>query len=127
MNKTIALRELNKRASVQLNAAEFDLIEGMKSFDEEKVLNAFIALTGREITADDIKLAILILDLSAALTPPATLIRDPGLGGSPFNWPVRTNETILPYRQTYGGGDVMCGGGRGLTQSFTAVDDPVTH
>lgn len=124
MNKTIALVEFNKRASVQLDAKEFDLIEGMKSFDEEKVLNAFIALTGREITADDVKLAILILDLSAALTPPATLIRDPGLGGSPFNWP-KTNETI-PYRQTYGG-DVMCGGGRGLTQSFTAVDDPVTH
>ena len=107
MNKTIALVEFNKRASVQLNAKEFDLIEGMKSFDEEKVLNAFIALTGREITADDVKLAILILDLSAALTPPATLIRDPNLGGSPFNWP-KTNETI-PYRQTYGG-DVMCGG-----------------
>lgn len=128
MNKTIALRELNKRASVQLNAAEFDLIEGMKSFDEEKVLNAFIALTGREITADDIKLAILILDLSAALTPPAVLIREPQLGGSPsLPWPTRINETTLPYRQTYGGGDVMCGGGRGLTNSFTAVDDPVTH
>lgn len=111
MNKTIALNEFNKRASVKLDAKEFDLIEGMKSFDEEKVLNAFIALTGREITADDIKLAILILELSAALTPPATLIRDPGLGGSPFNWP-KTNETILPYRQTYGGGDVMCGGHR---------------
>jgi hypothetical protein len=124
MNKTIALNEFNKRASVQLNAKEFDLIEGMKSFDEEKVLNAFIALTGREITADDIKLAILIIDLSAALTPPVTLIRDPSLGGSPFNWP-RSNETA-PYRQTYGG-DVLLGGGRGMTQSFTAVDDPVTH
>lgn len=108
MNKTIALNEFNKRASATLNAAEFDLIEGMKSFDEEKVLNAFIALTGREITADDIKLAILILDLSKALTPPAVLIREPGLGGSPSIWP-RSNET-LPYRQTYGGGDVICGG-----------------
>lgn len=123
MNKTIALREFNKRASVTLDAKEFDLIEGMKSFDKEKVLGAFIALTSREITVADVELAILIIELSEALTPPATLIRDPGLGGSPFNWPVRTNETILPYRQTYGGGDVTCSGGRGMTQSFTAVED----
>lgn len=108
MNKTIALREFNKRASVKLDSKEFDLIEGMKSFDKEKVMNAFIALTGREIEQGDIELALLIIELSEALTLPATLIRDPGLGGSPFNWPVRTNETTLPYRQTYGGGDVMC-------------------
>lgn len=31
MNKTIALREFNKRASVKLDSAEFDMIEGMKS------------------------------------------------------------------------------------------------
>lgn len=107
MNKTIALREFNKRASVKLDSKEFDLIEGMKSFDKEKVMNAFIALTGREIRQEDIELAILIIELSEALTPPMTLIRDPSLGGSPFNWP-KTNETITPYRQTYGGGDVIC-------------------
>lgn len=107
MNKTIALVEFNKRASVQLNAAEFDLIEGMKSFDEEKVLNAFIALTGREITADDIKLAILILDLSAALTPPAVLIREPQLGGSPgLPWSGRT--PIQPYTQRWDD-KIICG------------------
>ena len=108
MNKTIALVEFNKRASVKLDAKEFDLIEGMKSFDEEKVLNAFIALTGREIGQEDIKLAILIIELSAALTPPAMLIRDPNLGGSPsIPWPP-LNERQIPYRQTFGGGEVMC-------------------
>ena len=116
MNKTIALVEFNKRASVQLNASEFDLIEGMKSFDEEKVLNAFIALTGREITADDVKLAILILDLSAALTPPAVLIRDPQLGGSPsIPWP------RSPYTQRYGDG-IMCGSRSALDSVGSAVD-----
>jgi hypothetical protein len=105
MNKTIALREFNKRASVKLDAAEFDLIEGMKSFDKEKVLGAFIALTSREITVADIELAILIIELSEALTPPATLIRDPRIGGSPSIWPVMTNPA--PYRQTFGDG-IVC-------------------
>ncbi len=105
MNKTIALREFNKRASVKLDSKEFDLIEGMKSFDKEKVMNAFIALTGREISVEDIKLAILIIELSVALTPPTTLIRDSG--PSPFNWPP-LNERQIPYRQTFGGGEVMC-------------------
>lgn len=105
MNKTIALREFNKRASVKLDSKEFDLIEGMKSFDKEKVMNAFIALTGREISVEDIKLAILIIELSEALTPPTTLIRDSG--PSPFNWPP-LNERQTPYRQTFGGGEVMC-------------------
>ena len=124
MNKTIALKEFNKRASVQLDAKEFDLIEGMKSFDEEKVMNAFIALTGREIGQEDIKLAILIIELSAALTPPAMLIRDPQLGGSPsLPWPNRS--PVTPYTQRWDD-KVMCGG-RGMTNSFTAVDDPVTH
>lgn len=119
MNKTIALVEFNKRASVQLDAKEFDLIEGMKSFDEEKVLNAFIALTGREITADDVKLAILIIDLSAALTPPAVLIRDPQLGGSPsLPWP---RSPIQPYTQRYGDG-IMCGSRSALDSVGSAVD-----
>jgi len=105
MNKTVALKEFNKRASVTLNEKEFDLIEDMMAFDKEKVMNAFIALTGREVTVADIDLAILIIELSKALTPPAMLIRDPQLGGSPsLPWP------SSPYRTTFGGGDVMCGG-----------------
>ena len=118
MNKTIALVEFNKRASVQLNAKEFDLIEGMKSFDEEKVLNAFIALTGREIGQEDIKLAILIIELSAALTPPAMLIRDPNLGGSSsIPWP----RSPQPYTQRYGDG-IMCGSRSALDSIGSAVD-----
>ena len=106
MNKTIALREFNKRASVKLDSKEFDLIEGMKSFDKEKVMNAFIALTGREISVEDIKLAILIIELSEALTPPAVLIRDPQLGGSPsLPWP---RSPIQPYTQRFGDGQIIC-------------------
>lgn len=103
MNKTIALREFNKRASVTLDAVELDLIESMKLYDEEKVLGAFIALTGREITVEDVKLAILILELSEALTPPLLTIRDPQLGGSPsLPWPRNS-----PYTQRYGD-SIMC-------------------
>lgn len=105
MNKTIALREYNKRGESPLDSAEFDLIESMKLFSEEKIHGAFIALTGREISVEDIKLAILIIELSEALTPPTTLIRDSG--PSPFNWPP-LNERQIPYRQTFGGGEVMC-------------------
>lgn len=114
MNKTIALREFNKRASVKLDSKEFDLIEGMKSFDKEKVMNAFIALTGREIGQEDIKLAILIIELSEALTPP--LIRDPQLGGSPsMPWP------RSPYTQRFGDG-IMCGSRSALDSVGSAVD-----
>lgn len=120
MNKTIALREFNKRASVKLDAKEFDLIEGMKSFEKEKVLGAFIALTGREITVEDIKLAILIIELSEALTPPTTLIRDPRPGDSPFNWPVMTNP-VQPYRQTFGDG-VVCRSNSPLDTIGSACD-----
>lgn len=105
MNKTIALREYNKRGESPLDSAEFDLIESMKLFSEEKIHRAFMALTGREISVEDIKLAILIIELSEALTPPTTLIRDPRPGDSPFNWPVMTNPA--PYRQTFGDG-VVC-------------------
>lgn len=118
MNKTIALREFNKRASVKLDSKEFDLIEGMKSFDKEKVMNAFIALTGREIGQEDIKLAILIIELSEALTPPTLMIRDPNLGGSPsIPWP----RSPQPYTQRYGDG-IMCGSRSALDSVGSAVD-----
>lgn len=110
MSKTISLREYNKRASVTLNAKELDLIEGMKSFGEEKVVGAFTALTGRDISEDDVKLAILILELSEALTPPVMTVRDP-LVGSPSIWPRTPSQ---PY--TLGAGDILCG--RGLTSSL---------
>lgn len=116
MNKTIALREFNKRASVKLDSKEFDLIEGMKLFSEEKIHGAFIALTGREISVEDIKLAILIIELSVALTPPAMLIRDPNLGGSPsIPWP------RSPYTQRFGDG-IMCGSRSALDSVGSAVD-----
>lgn len=105
MNKTIALREYNKRGESPLDSVEFDLIESMKTYSEEKIHGAFIALTGREISVEDIKLAILIIELSVALTPSTTLIRDSG--PSPFNWPP-LSERQIPYRQTFGGGEVMC-------------------
>lgn len=105
MNKMIALREFNKRASVMLNAKEFDLIEDMMSFDHDKIQEAFNALTGRDIGMLDIELAILIIELSEALTPPVLTVRDPQLGSSPsLPWP------SSPYRQTYGSGEILCGG-----------------
>jgi len=108
MNKTIALKEFNKRASVVLNEKEFDLIEDMMAFDKEKVQGAFIALTGREVTVADIDLAILIIELSKALTPPVLTIRDPQLGGSPsLPWPNRS--PITPYTQRWDDGKVICG------------------
>lgn len=107
MNKTIALVEFNKRASVTLNEKEFDLIEDMMSFDKEKVQGAFITLTGREVTVADIDLAILIIELSKALTPPMLTIRDPQLGGSPsLPWPGRT--PIQPYTQRWDD-KIICG------------------
>lgn len=85
MNKTIALREFNKRSETDLDAVEFSLIESMKLYDKGRVHEAFTALTGREISKEDVALAILIIELSEALIPPTTLIRDSG--PSPFNWP----------------------------------------
>lgn len=108
MNKTIALAQYNKRANVKLVAKELELIEGMKGYSDEKVLNAFIALTGREIGQEDIKLAILIIELSEALTPPVLTIRDPQLGGSPsLPWPNRS--PITPYTQRWGDNHILCG------------------
>lgn len=99
----IALKEYNKRASVQLNSEEVTLIEGMKSFSPAKISEAFSMLVGRKIPLKDVELLILIIDLTAALTPPMQIVRTGG-EGSPFNWP------SAPYRSTFGGGDVMCGG-----------------
>lgn len=120
MNKTIALREYNKRGESPLDSAEFDLIESMKLFSEEKIHGTFMALTGREISVEDIKLAILIIELSEALTPPTTLIRDPRPGDSPFNWPVMTNP-VQPYRQTFGDG-VVCRSNSPLDTIGSACD-----
>ena len=103
MSKAIALREYNKRSSVTLNAKEFDMIESMKTFLDEKIVVAFTALTGREISEEDVKLAILILELTEALTPPT--IRDT-FGSPSLPWP-RSPGT--PYTQTFGAGDILCG------------------
>ncbi len=101
MSKTIALQEYNKRASCPLDAAEFDLIEGMKSFGTERVAGAFAALTGRELELKDVELAILILDLLSALTPPVQYVNT-GSGGV-FNWPAITSRREAHFCDEIGG------------------------
>lgn len=107
MGTTIALSEYNKRGNAKLDVKEFALLENMKAFGPEKISGAFAALTGREIGLEDVKLAVLILDLTAALTPPAQIMRIGGGGSpsdSPFNWP----RNPYPYTATLGSGDIRC-------------------
>ena len=99
MNHTVALSEYNKRAKVKLDSKKFSLIETMMTFPAEKIQGAFAALTDYEIGIEDIKLAMLIIDLAKALTPPAVIIRDNG-PSNPFQMPRIGDQ---PYRSTFGG------------------------
>lgn len=99
MNLTVALSEYNKRAKVKLDSKKLSLIETMMTFPAEKIQGAFIALTDYEIGIEDVKLAMLIIDLAKALTTPAVILRDNG-PSNPFQMPRIGDQ---PYRSTFGG------------------------
>lgn len=103
MNKTIALKEYNKRGETPLDMTEFDLIEGMKSYSSDKISGAFASLTGRELGLKDVELLILIIELSAVLTPPVQIIR-----GEDFKWPPLGTPPHHPYRSTFGSSEILC-------------------